>query len=395
MRRSVVTAWHPVLCGFLCFAASQILPIASWGDQVFAQKTGKNTMVELLPPTGKLPVGTTSYHESRQEPNGESPGTKRELTAHLGYPAQSGKEEAFDYYHDGRTGRGLRRVLRLGLGDGVTMELVRIQGGKFQMGSPPSEKERLEDEDQHTVEITRDFYLGKYEVTRGQFRAFVKDTGYRTEPQTDGEGGWGYDEDTRKIEGRRPKYSWESTGFAQTDEHPVVNVTLNDANAFCRWLAQRTKKAVRLPTEAEWEYACRAGSATRFYSGEDAETLAKVGNVADGTAKEKFPDWQSTIAAKDGYVFTAPVGQFRANRFGLYDMHGNVWEWCQDWLGPYRNLSAKDPVQDSIKDKGVRVMRGGSWGKRIPQICSAARRFSGAPRSRDLDVGFRVSFRPD
>src|SRR5207244_4783279 len=128
---------------------------------------------------------------------------------------------------------GLRRVLLLDLGDGVRMELVRIQAGKFQMGSPPGEKERRGDEDQHGVEITRDFYLGKYEVTCGQFRAFVKDTGYRTEPETDGQGAWGYDEETRKIEGRNPKYTWKFTGFAQTDEHPVVNVTWNDANAFC------------------------------------------------------------------------------------------------------------------------------------------------------------------
>ena len=94
------------------------------------------------------------------------------------------KEEAFDYYHEGHTGRGLRRVLTLDLGDGVTMELVRIPAGKFQMGSPPGEKERLADENQHSVEITRDFYLGEYEVTRGQFRAFVKDTGYRTRRTT-------------------------------------------------------------------------------------------------------------------------------------------------------------------------------------------------------------------
>jgi formylglycine-generating enzyme required for sulfatase activity len=303
------------------------------------------------------------------------------------------KEETFDYYQAGKTGRGLRQVLTLDLGDGVTMELVRIPAGRFQMGSPLAEKGRRSDEEQHNVEITGDYYLGKYEVTLRQFRAFVKDTGYRTEPETDGQGAWGYNEETGKIEGRKPKYNWQSTGFAQTDEHPVVNVTWNDATAFCRWLAQRTRKPVRLPTEAEWEYACRAGSTTRFYSGEDPETLARVGNVADGSAKKKFPDWQSTIAAEDGYVFTAPVGQFRPNRFGLYDMHGNVWEWCQDWLGPYRDLSAKDPLQD--KGNGVRVMRGGSWGKRIPQICSSALRFSGAPSSRDLDVGFRVSFRPD
>ena len=303
------------------------------------------------------------------------------------------KEEAFDYYQEGQTGRGLRRVLILDLGDGVTMELVWIPAGKFQMGSPPGEKERRADEDPHGVEITRDFYLGKYEVTRGQFRAFFKDTGYRTEPETDGQGAWGYDEETRKIEGRKPKYTWKSTGFAQTDQHPVVNVTWNDADAFCRWLAGRSRKVVRLPTEAEWEYACRAGSVTRFYSGEDPETLVKVGNVADATAKRKFPDWQSAISAEDGYVFTAPVGQFRPNRFGLHDMHGNVWEWCKDWLGPYAALSAKDPVRED--GNGVRVMRGGSWGKRTPQICSAALRFSGAPPSRDLDVGFRVSVRTD
>jgi sulfatase modifying factor 1 len=317
------------------------------------------------------------------------------------------KEEAFDYYQEGQTGRGLRRVLILDLGDGVTMELVRIQAGKFQMGSPPGEKERRGDEDQHGVEMTRDFYLGKYEVTRGQFRAFVKDTGYMTEAEADGGGGWGYNESTEKVEGRRygepagkveggkPKYTWESTGFAQTDEHPVVNVSWNDANAFCHWLAQRTKKTVRLPTEAEWEYACRAGSPARFYSGDDPEALVKVGNVADGTAKRKFPDWDSTIAAEDGYVFTSPVGRFLANRFGLCDMHGNAWEWCQDWYGPYGGLSAKDPVREGALKIPGRVMRGGGFGKRTPRITSAARRVAGAPASRDLDLGFRVSFRPE
>jgi formylglycine-generating enzyme required for sulfatase activity len=303
------------------------------------------------------------------------------------------KQEAFDYYQDGHKGRSLRRVLLLSLGEGVTMQFVRVQAGTFQMGSPHGEKERRPDGERHSVEITRDFYMGKYEVTRGQFRAFVMNTGYRTEPETDGQGAWGYDEDTGRIEGRKPKFNWKFTGFAQTDENPVVNVTWNDAEAFCRWLARRIKRAVRLPTEAEWEYSCRAGSATRFYSGEDAETLARVGNVADTTAKRKFPDWQSTIAAEDGYVFTAPVGRFLANRFGLHDLHGNAWEWCQDWLGPYGDLSAKDPVREDPKE--VRVMRGGSWGKRIPQICSAALRFSGAPPSRDMDVGFRVCFRPD
>src|SRR5262249_27211330 len=157
------------------------------------------------------------------------------------------------------------------------------------------------------------------------FRAFVRDTGYKTEAETDGRGGWGYNEITGKVEGRRygepavkqeegkPKYAWESAGFAQTDEHPGINVTWNDANAFCHWLAQRTGKTVRLPTEAEWEYGCRAGSTARFYSGDDPEALVKVGNMADGTAKRKFPDWDSPIAAEDGYVFSSPSGRFLAN----------------------------------------------------------------------------------
>jgi formylglycine-generating enzyme required for sulfatase activity len=310
----------------------------------------------------------------------------------IGTSKSGERKETFEYYEDGKTGHGRRRVLVLDLGDGARMEFVRIPAGTFQMGSPPDEKDRRADEVQHTVELTHDFYVGEYEVTRGQFRAFVNATGYRTEPETDSQGAWGYDELTGKIEGRKPKYSWRSTGFPQTDEHPVVNVTWNDANAFCRWLAQRSKKAVRLPTEAEWEYAARAGSEKRFYSGDSPESLVKVGNVADGTAKKKFPDWHTTIG-EDGYVFTAPVGQFLPNRFGLHDMLGNVWEWCQDWLGSYATLSAKDPVRN--EGNGVRVMRGGSWGKRVPQISSCALRFSGAPPSRDLDVGFRVAFRAD
>jgi sulfatase modifying factor 1 len=290
--------------------------------------------------------------------------------------------------------------------NGVHMQFVRIPAGRFRMGSPKNEEGRDDDEEQHEVEVTRAFYLGKYEVTRGQFRAFVEAVGYKTEAETDGLGGWGYDEETGNFKGPfwdpktgehnggdKTDYSWRKTGFAQTDEHPVVNVSWNDAVAFCRWLAQKSGKAVRLPTEAEWEYACRAGTTTRFSSGDDAETLADVGNVADGTAKKKFSYW-TTIQAEDGYVFTAPVGKFRPNKFGLFDMHGNAWEWCQDWYGPYNGLELKDPLRTEKVDYTARVLRGGSWSNQS-RHCRAALRYWDAPAFRNYTYGFRAAFRLD
>jgi sulfatase modifying factor 1 len=122
-----------------------------------------------------------------------------------------------------------------------------------------------------------------------------------------------------------PKYSWRNSGFEQTDGHPVVNVSWNDAQAFCDWLSRKEGKKYRLPTEAQWEYACRGRTQTRFHFGDEVEDLAQYGNVADASARKKLPDWFWTIKADDGYVFTAPVGKYKPNGFGLYGMHGNVW----------------------------------------------------------------------
>ncbi len=177
---------------------------------------------------------------------------------------------------------------------------------------------------QHRVRITRPFYLGTYHVTRGQFRQFIADTRYKTDAEKGGKpGALGLNPDTKKF-GFDKKYCWRNAGFEQTDEHPVVGVSWNDAVAFCEWLSRKEGKAYRLPTEAEWEYACRAGTTTRYSSGDDPETLAKVGNVPDATYRAKFPDDKNTIKASDGYVFTSPVGSFRPNAFGLYDMQGNA-----------------------------------------------------------------------
>ena len=191
----------------------------------------------------------------------------------------------------------------------IGMKLTLIPAGEFKMGSGESAEDTAaffnktygedllkadffkDEHPQHRVRITKPFYLGTYHVTRGQFRQFVADTGYKTDAEK-GEkpGAFGWDPDKKKFDFNE-KYSWRNAGFEQTDEHPVVNVSWNDAVAFCKWLSRKEGKTYRLPTEAEWEYACRAGTTTRYYSGDDPETLAKVGNVADATAKAKFPDW--------------------------------------------------------------------------------------------------------
>jgi formylglycine-generating enzyme required for sulfatase activity len=168
----------------------------------------------------------------------------------------------------------------------------------------------------------------------------------------------------------------------------VVLVSWNDAKAFCEWLSRRDRRTYRLPTEAEWEYACRARSTTRYWNGDDQEGLARIANVADGTAKQKFSDW-TTITARDGHVFTAPVGSFPANPFGLHDMHGNVWEWCADWYDSeyYENSPAADPQGPGSGSS--RVLRGGSWSS-APSNGRCALRSNFTPDGRYSNDGFRL-----
>ena len=284
----------------------------------------------------------------------------------------------------------------------IGMKLNLIPAGEFQMGSNISAEEverRFKDFDaeaeyynnehpQHRVRISKPFYLGVYEVTVGQFRQFVSSADYKTEAESDGEGGSGWNESAGKFEGRDPKYNWRNAGFAQTDSHPVVNVTWNDAVAFCDWLSAKEGAQYRLPSEAEWEYACRAGTKTLYYSGDDPESLAQVGNVADGTARAKYSTWK-TISNRDGYVFTAPAGRFEPNSFGLHDMHGNLWEWCNDWYGDqyYETSPSFDPGGPASGSS--RVLRGGSW-NREPDLVRSAYRSRFEPDLRLGSVGFRV-----
>lgn len=273
------------------------------------------------------------------------------------------------------------RIIQNSLG----MKFVLLPAGEFMMGSdespeslakvyPQYGRERFlllfDEAPVHKVRITRPFYMGQHEVTVGQFRRFLEASGYQPESEADGTGGYGYnaaydpDKSARgdAFEGRDPKYSWRNPGFSQGDDHPVVNVTWNDAVALARWLSRREGKTYRLPTEAEWEYACRAGTRTRYHSGDDPESLAKVANVFDADAAPNWPRWEKfALNGHDGFAFTAPVGGFAANAFGLHDMHGNVWEWVLDFHED--DYYARSPVNDPQGPASgtVRVRRGGSW----------------------------------
>ncbi len=286
----------------------------------------------------------------------------------------------------------------------IGMLLVPIPAGEFMMGSrlsaaelakrfglPADAAELFEDEHpRHRVTLTKPFHLGATEVTIGQFRQFVLAESYRTEAETDGKGGIGFKTATGKIE-QNPKYSWKNSGFAQTDDHPVVNVSWNDSQAFCKWLSAKEGVTYRLPTEAEWEYACRAGTTTMYQTGDDLEGLVSVGNVLDASAKAKFTEIPIPasffLKASDGYAFTAPVGGFRANPWGVHDMHGNVFEWCQDWYGSYTSGDTADPAGP---DSGsFRVRRGGNWGLSA-RFCRSAFRSGTSPSNRSYGLGFRV-----
>jgi len=316
----------------------------------------------------------------------------------------TGKTGATQESAVGSQTQAVPREIAVDLGHGVKLELVLISAGSFMMGSDESAEELVQffntnygadlkaerykpEHPCHRVKITRPFYLGRYHVTRGQFRQFVEATGYQTDAEKDGTGAMEFNGETFE---QKPEFTWRNASFAQTDEHPVVNVSWNDAAAFCDWLSRKAVQAYRLPSEAQWEYACRAGTTTRYYSGDDPETLAQVGNVADATAKTRFPGWKSTLQAGDGYVFTAPVGRFRPNAWGLYDMPGNAWQWCADRYN--EDYYAASPVDDPKgPDSGVyHVLRGGSW-YGGPHLCRSANRFRSAPDGRGNFIGFRIA----
>ncbi len=247
----------------------------------------------------------------------------------------------------------------------IGVKLALIPAGKFLMGSPKDERERLLHEEQHEVSITKPFYLDVYEVTQTEYEKVMGNNPSYFSPR-------GYGKDSVKD--------------MDTGQFPVENVSWDDAVAFCEKLSEfpeekNAGRVYRLPTEAEWEYACRAGTKTPFHYGDSLSSRQANfdGNFPYGGA-DKGPNLGRT----------AKVGSYAPNAFGLYDMHGNVWEWCQDRHAAnyYKSSPREDPPGPT--QAWLRVVRGGSWSFH-GWSCRSAYRSGCEPGYRGRDLGFRVA----
>lgn len=243
--------------------------------------------------------------------------------------------------------------------------MVEIPSGRFQMGS----NERNDEKPIHTVNI-KQFSLSQTEVTKGEFATFVNALGYKTEAET-GDGCNVYDGSWQK----KSDANWRNANFNQTDNSPVVCVSWNDSKEYISWLNNFTGNNYRLPSESEWEYSARAGSNSKYNWGNSIG----INNANCGSE------------CGDSYSNTSPVKSFRANNFGLYDMHGNVWEWVEDkWHGNYNGAPSDGSAWTSGSNTNNGVMRGGSWYSTASYLRSAAS-YSDKPTARFHTTGFRIA----
>ena len=253
------------------------------------------------------------------------------------------------------------------------MEFVWVSGGSFQMGQGELEKGDLvkamgEDKFEkycecelpcHHVSVDG-FWMGKFEVTNAQYRYF-------------------------KLVHNSGSYEGH---LLNGDNQPVVRVSCNDAIAFAEWLSESSCRKFRLPSEAEWEYACRAGTTTVCFWGNDSSSACGYANVGDKTAQKEWANW-TVHDCHDGVEVTAPVGSFQANAFGLYDMLGNVWEWCSDWFGENYYRVSPECNPRGLSSGMYRVARGSCWDS-PPRYVRSASRNKRLPDSHGYALGFRL-----
>jgi formylglycine-generating enzyme required for sulfatase activity len=257
------------------------------------------------------------------------------------------------------------KVFRDRLADGsFGPEMVWIPAGSFRMGDIQGDGDS-DEKPVHRVSVGR-FAMGKYEVTVGEFRRFVKATGYKTDAEKGGSC-W--------TSGQNEGASWRDPRFSQSDQHPVTCVSWNDGVAYAKWLSQQTGKQYRLPTEAEWEYAARAGTETKYWWGN------KLGS-------NNANCWNSHC--KDSFKYTAPVGSFAPNPFKLYDMLGNLWEWtCSEYESKYSGQEQR--CAKNVNKNNRLSLRGGSWDGDVGARLRSADRYDRSPPNRNVSVGLRVA----
>ena len=261
-------------------------------------------------------------------------------------------------------------------------EMAPVPAGRFLMGTTGQDADRWDDRREspaHEVIIRRPFAMAKHEVTRGQFARFAADTSYSASGCTV----W-----TGQAWVHHTSLNWMDPGFPQTDEHPVVCVAWQDAKAFTAWLSSRTDASYRLPTEAEWEYAARAGTTSVRFWGDDVALGCLYANIGDQSLNRAHL-MEGLAPCEDGYTYTAPVGSYRPNAFGLHDMLGNAWEWTEDcWHLGYDGA----PLEGAARLQGDcsnRVPRGASWNSHYRNVRSANRGTYQAA-GRYYHIGFRV-----
>lgn len=272
----------------------------------------------------------------------------------------------------------------------VCSEMVVIPAGKYMMGATEAELEgqqnanikRTYETPVHEVQV-KSFSIGRFHVTRLQFSVFAKETGF------DGEGCTIYKDGQWRFD---PDANWQRPGFDQSDKDPVVCISWDDAQKYVAWLNGKvgsvSKHHYRLPKEDEWEFAARSGTAAPMYWGASRKKQCEYENARDKSAQVLDPDIE-TVPCDDHYVWTSPVGSFRPNQWGLYDMLGNAFQWVEDCMHiGYKSLSTT--IASAPDECRNRVQRGGSWAS-IPIGVRAANRTAAPPDSRSSTDGFRIA----